>query len=87
MIWCLVFKDKKSKQWFEKEYKKVYGLKLIHQHYEKSWPFEGADFYYDAGYLGYAEAREIIKRCKENGIKNFKELCLCDTKNFEVVKE
>ena len=87
MIWCLVFKDKKSKQWFEREYKKVYDLKLIHEHYDKNLLFEVADFYYDAGYLGYAESREIIKKCRNNGIKSFKELCLCDTKDLKEVKE
>ena len=84
MIWSLEFKDKKSKQWFEKKYKKVYELRLIHHHYEKEFGYKKADFFYDAGYLGYAEAEMIVGECKKNGVVKFKQLYLCDIKFKEV---
>lgn len=90
MIWSLEFKSKKAKDWFEKKYKKQYRLRLIHDHYIKELGkldgYEGSDFIYEAGYLGYVEAEEIVKDLKKHGITSFKQLCLCDTNDFKDVQ-
>ncbi len=90
MIWRLYFKDEEAKKYFEKKCKYA---KLIHNHYEKeldlkyNFKYKHNDFYYDAGYCGYAEAEGMIKDLKKHGIVKFEELTLCDTSAFKKVRE
>ena len=84
MIWKLWFKDKEAKKYFEKKCKYA---KLIHDHYDKDIEYKDNDFYYDAGYCGYAEAEEIIKDLKKHGVVKFRELKLCETSAFKKVRE
>ena len=82
MIWRLQFKDSKAKEKFED----IHDVRLIHSHFDECEPnWNHGDFIYDVGYMGYAEAEEIVDDLKKIGVVSFKQLCLCDTEDFKEV--
>ncbi len=86
MIWNITFKDKESKEEFEKAMKKkCIKAKDIHDHNIEEEKHYG-NFYYDMGYLGYAEAEEMESELKKIGIGviELKQICLCDIEGDSV---
>jgi len=86
MIWNIIFKNKESKKEFEK-FMKNEGIKIkkIHDHYEKSLSEDYGDFYYEMGYLGYAEADELKSKLKKLGVVKLNQICLCDIDGEEII--
>ncbi len=87
MIWVITFKDKKSKEAFESMMdNKCIQHNIIHDHYQEDDLFENCDFYYDVGYLGYAEARELKPKLKKIGVIELRQLCICDIDGEEIIR-
>jgi hypothetical protein len=87
MIWDVTFKDKESKKKFlEFMKKKNIRTKLIHDHYDKEYSFNIANFYYDVGYLGYAEAEELSKKLIKLGVTDLNQIRLCDIDGDKIIK-
>ena len=87
MIWNMIFKDKKSKKAFESMMNNKYiQAREIHDHYHSDVSDHYGDFYYDVGYLGYAEAEELKPKLKEIGIIELKQICLCDIDGTEIIR-
>lgn len=87
MIWVMTFKDKNSKDKFEKFMKeKKFGAREFHDHYHGEVSDNYGDFYYDMDYLGYAEAEELKPKLKKIGVIELRQLCLCDTDGTEIIR-
>ena len=86
MIWNITFKDKKSKESFESMMNnKCIKADIIHDHYQEDDLFENCDFYYDVGYLGYAEAEELKPKLKKLGVIELNQICLCDIDGDKII--
>jgi len=85
MIWRVEFKDRQSKDRFEKFLKKeCIKFRLVHSHLLGN-DFLMADFIYDVGYLGYAEADYQKNKLKELGVRKLEQSSLCDKGTYEVI--
>lgn len=87
MIWNITFKDKKSKKSFESMMNnKCIEAREIHTHYIKECSKNYGDFYYDIGYLGYEEAKELKPKLKKLGVIELRQICLCDIEGTEIIR-
>lgn len=87
MIWVMTFKDEKSKEAFEKLMNKEFMYyREFHDHYHGEASDNYGDFYYDMGYLGYAEAEDMKSKLKKIGVIELKQIRLCDVEGEEIIR-
>ncbi len=88
MIWVVTFKDKNSKEAFESmmNNNKCIQAREFHDHWHGEVSDNYGDFYYDVGYLGYAEAEELKPKLKKLGVIELKQICLCDIDGTEIIR-
>ena len=75
-IWDVSFKEEKDRQKFEKKYK-IKEKDILVSEKSNSYGFCAwtmmrnlyLDVVYNMGFMGYADPKDILKKCKKEGIK------------------